>query len=103
MFHREYCRLLLIFLFLWVVGSARAGLLTLKGKETYVPGEVLVTLKAGTAPDAKLKALSLAGSAQALRKENLYKVKLAGGISVEAAIDQLKNDPAVAAVQPNYR
>jgi len=103
MFHREYCRLLLVFLFLWAAGSAQAGLLTLKGKEIYVPGEVLVTLKAGIAADAKFRALSPAGSAQALRKADVYKVKLSGGLSVEAAIDQLKKDPAVAAVQPNYR
>jgi subtilisin family serine protease len=79
------------------------GPFSIKGKPTYVPGEVLVTLKAGAPADARLHALSMMGSAKSLTRVNLYKITIAGAQSVEQAIDQLRSDPAVAAVQPNYR
>jgi thermitase len=79
------------------------GVFSLKGKPTTVPGEILITLKTGASVAARLHALSLMGSAQALHRVDFYKIKIPGGLSVEAAMDQYKNDPAVAAVQPNYR
>ncbi len=79
------------------------GPFSIKGKPTYVPGEVLVTLKAGAPADARLHALSMMGSAQSLSRADLYKITITGAQSVEQAMDQLRSDPAVAAVQPNYR
>ncbi|MGH7739896.1 MAG: S8 family peptidase [bacterium] len=76
---------------------------SLKGRPLYVPGEVLVTLKAGASFVDRAHALGLMGSAQALLRANLYKVNVAGGMSVEAAVDQFRREAAVEAVQPNYR
>jgi hypothetical protein len=85
------------------VAAPGHGIFSLKGRPTTVPGEILITLKAGAPVAARLHALSLMGSSQALHRVDLYKIKIPGGLSVEAAMDQYRNDPAVAAVQPNYR
>jgi len=86
-----------------VTGFAQAGLMTLKGMESYVPGEVLVTLKSNASSDDRLHALSLVGTSKAMRRVDFYKVEIANGVSVEAAMGQLRRESAVAAVQPNYR
>ena len=86
-----------------MTGFAQAGLMTLKGMESYVPGEVLVTLKSNASSDDRLHALSLVGTSKAMRRADFYKVEIANGVSVEAAMGQLRLEPAVAAVQPNYQ
>jgi hypothetical protein len=101
-------KILLTFLLLSLAGEALSApqILSLKGKPLYVPGEVLVTLKADASADARIHALGLLGvqsQAQALKRSDLFKMKLSAGLSVEQAVDQLKADPAVKAAQPNYR
>jgi serine protease len=102
-FYHKGSTAFLISLLLMMTNFAQAGLMTLKGMEIYVPGEVLVTLKSNASSDDRLHALSLVGTSKAMRRVDFYKVEIANGVSVEAAMGQLRQEPAVAAVQPNYR
>ena len=79
------------------------NLLSLKGKEPFVPGEVLVRFKDGTSQEARAKSMALVGASQALHHPTLIKVKLKPGMDVPAAVAQLQKDPSVQYAQPNYR
>lgn len=74
------------------------------GRAAYVPGEVLVKLKAHAAPAAAAAALSRHGVrlARPIGPERMHRVKIAVGLSVEAAVAALASDPDVEFAEPNY-
>lgn len=76
---------------------------TLRGREAYVPGEILLRLKPGASLESRAKALASAGTPQALGLSDLFKVRLKKGMEVPAAVAQMQGDPAVQYAQPNYR
>jgi subtilisin family serine protease len=81
-----------------------------QGRPTYVPGEVLVGLKAGLPMSAMGGASrSLMGSTRELRAlrrapggPSVQRVKLQPGVGVGQAILALQQDPAVEYAEPNY-
>jgi thermitase len=75
----------------------------LRGKEPFVPGEIIVRLKEGSAPESQAKALSAFGTFQALSHPHLFKIKLKPGQDVLQAVAQMAKDPAIKYAQPNYR
>ena len=76
---------------------------SLAGREAFVPGEIIVRLKEGVAPDDRVKAMASMGAARALNHPNFYKIKLKPGMDVWAAVNQMGKDPSVQYAQPNYR
>ena len=89
--------------FLVGVDFSWAEVPTLRGKELFVPGEVLVWLKDTATFNARAKVLGSYAQATALHRPDLFKLKLSQGQSVEQTVAQLKLDAAVVWVQPNYR
>ena len=75
----------------------------LNGKEAFVPGEILVRFKDGTAPETKAKSMALVGTSQAFPHPTLMKIKLRPGLDVATAVAQMQKDPSVQYAQPNYR
>ncbi len=77
---------------------------TLSAAEDYVPDEVLVRYRAG-----KRSAVASIASAKAMKVDRtidqirFHVLKLPKGLSVEKAIERLKNDPNVEYVGPNHR
>src|SRR5579859_731733 len=98
------------FFILWVSGLlfpspvlSQSYLRTTKGAGLYVPGEILVTFREGVSQQDRTRILGAAGTAQVLHRPELYKVKLAPGLTVEEAVRQAKNEGSVLIAQPNYR
>ena len=76
----------------------------------YVPGEVIVKYKTETTKEMA-QALSISSLGQGVEIKSMIKpkderpiflMKLPGGVKVEDAISQLKNDPNVEYAEPNY-
>src|SRR5271155_5110397 len=79
------------------IGSAQAArgkVSSLKGKASFVPGEVLVRLKEGASASDKAKITAM-GTAKASFIPNVFKVELVQDQDVLQAIETLKNNPAV--------
>jgi thermitase len=70
----------------------------------YVPGEVIVRFRAGTTAAARTSTLAGAqGQAvQSLGLPGVALVRLAEGVSVEAAVAELESDPDVVYAEPNF-
>ena len=69
----------------------------------FVPGEVVVRFRAGTTAAARSSTLAGAGQAvQSLGLPGATLVRLADGVSVEAAVAELESDPDVVYAEPNY-
>lgn len=72
----------------------------------HVPGEVIVRYRDGVGSSAQAASANRAGgqSADGLGRayRGLARVKLRPGVSVDTAIDTLKEDPAVLYAEPNY-
>ena len=69
----------------------------------FVPGEVVVRFRAGTTAAARSSTLAGAGQAvQSLGLPGATLVRLADGVSVEAAVAELEGDPDVVYAEPNY-
>jgi subtilisin family serine protease len=75
----------------------------LAGREGFVPGEILLRLKASASPDGRIRALASAGKSSPLNLPDLFKVRLSGGEGVLAAVERMEKDPSVQYAQPNYR
>ncbi len=74
------------------------------GSGLYVPGEILVQLRADFRPEDKDRVSKTLGKAHDFHFRNdLLRIEIAGGLSVEDALSQIKRDPAVFNAQPNYR
>ena len=95
--------IILQLLFLVLASRGSGQILGLKGKELFIPGEILVRLKETASLSMKAKALTSLGTSQALENSNYFKMKLTGGQDVLAAVEKMKQDPAVQSAQPNYR
>src|SRR5450631_3153806 len=78
-----------------LVGGARGQVRGTKGKELYVPGEILVTLKGSASIQNRAKVLGLLGEAKSLSQPDFYKIKLKGNLDVLQAVEQMKKDPGV--------
>ncbi len=94
---------ILFLLFSALAGQSLGQLAGIKGKELFVPGEMLVRLKDGLSLDQGAKSLKALGISQALENTNFYKVKLAARQEVLAAVEKMRQDPGVLWAQPNYR
>src|ERR1035441_8077660 len=81
---------------------ALAAVPSLKGREPFVPGEIIVRFKEGTSDTHRAKALSV-GAARSLKHPDFFKIKLMPGADVQTAIQQAQTDPSVQYAQPNYR
>jgi len=71
---------------------------------TYVPGEILVGVKDGVAPDA-IQAINAQLGAEIIyeyRIINAYQLRIPQGLDVPAAIDFYNNQPEVEYADPNY-
>src|ERR1700690_917328 len=86
-----------------LVSQAIGQVQSLKGRELYVPGEILVRLKEGVSSESRVKALAVVGEAKVLSQPDLFKIKLKGNLDVLQAVARVKNDPSVLSAQPNYR
>jgi len=82
---------------------AEADVLRLRGRETYVSGQMLVRFKEGASSRERDKVLGALGRSVALPHANLYKVFLLPGQDVRGAVVKVSGDPAVQYAQPNYR
>lgn len=76
---------------------------SLKGKEPFVPGEILVRFKDNASLQDRAKAMASVGASQPLTHPTLVKIKLKAGLDIQTAVNQMKNDPSVQYAQPNYR
>lgn len=76
--------------------------------QDYVPGEVIIKLKGSSSSSAVTSFKSKASNQKKMRLKgtwknlNLHHYSLKAGDSVEAAINDLSNDPDVEYVEPNY-
>ncbi len=75
---------------------------TTQGKPLFVPGEVLVRLKENTAGADKARLLGAKAHAAPSELKGVYRLELEAGEDVQARVEELKKDPAVDLVQPNY-
>src|SRR6185295_8704867 len=95
-----------LFLSAFIIGAFSGNLFgevrSLKGKQIFVPGEILVRLKEGASFDDRSRALALLGTAKVLHQPDFFKIKLKGNLEVRKAADQMQKDPAVLSAQPNY-
>jgi len=72
--------------------------------DDYVPGEILVQLKAASSASDQTRAGSALGRFQSFRfRPDILRIQITNGLSVEDAIGRIKKDPAVLQAQPNYR
>jgi len=76
-------------------------------RASVVPGELVVALKPGYLPShlsSGSRQLSRATRSLVTTRDGhqFARIQLQGGISLEQALDTYRNDPAVAAVSPNY-
>ncbi len=76
---------------------------SLRGRESYIPGEILVRFQENSSPEDRAKALGTLGKTQAKEQSSLIKIKLAGNMNSEQAIQLLRNNSSVRYAQPNYR
>jgi subtilisin family serine protease len=92
-------------IFVAVLDSSAATFSEFDMADEYVPGEVLVKLRAGTQQVASVQAVAARRSASLNRldRQGLIHIKLAPGRSVANAIDTLQQDPGVEYAQPNFR
>jgi len=74
-----------------------------KSASGYVPDEVLVRFRAGTAPAQRQQAAGAVGIRFVSLAPDVQRVRLKAGETVASAVARLAADPAVAHVQPNYR
>ncbi len=76
---------------------------TLAGKPLFVPGEVLVRLKASAADSDKARVLGAKAQTSTFESAiRVYRMELGATEDVQSRVEQLKNDPAVELAQPNY-
>lgn len=74
-------------------------------KHPYQAGEILVRFRSGISEQSKLQAHALVNGQVSKRftsVENLEKVRLPSGVSVEAALTQYRAIPSVLYAEPNY-
>ena len=86
-----------------LVGGAWGQVRGTKGKELYVPDEILITLKGSASIQNRAKVLGALGEAKGLSQPDFYKIKLKGNMDVLQAVEQMKKDPSVLSAQPNFR
>lgn len=104
LYQRRYLQFFLIIFALGPLCSmAYADVFSLRGRETYVPGEILVRFKDGTSAQSQAKALTGVGRAEAPIRPLLFKVILMPGQDVRGTVERMGQDPAVQYAQPNYR
>ena len=86
--------------------AARTGMTAPPSSAPFVPGEVLVTYKDGSTPDERHEALDSVETDAASKAEELTQatdlVDLDRGVTMAQALKELRDDPAVAAAEPNY-
>jgi hypothetical protein len=78
---------------------------SLRQKQSYVPGQVLVKLKDGVdeqAIQSIKEALSLE-TIRVVRRPSLFLMKIVNESSVEAVIERLRDFPEISYAEPNYR
>ncbi len=95
-------KIILILIVLTESVPAFAGVLSLKDKPTFVPGEVLVRFNDDAKTSDQEKAFSL-GVSQTAVTEHAYKVKLSAQADVLKMVESFKNLPGVRYAQPNYK
>ncbi|HTA76685.1 MAG TPA: S8 family serine peptidase, partial [bacterium] len=79
-----------------------AGVLSLKDRPAFIPGEVLVRFNDDAKVTDQERAFSLGVSRTAVT-EHAYKVKLSANADVLKMVESFKNSPGVRYAQPNYR
>ena len=81
--------------------QANAVVASLKGKPSFIPGEVLVRLKGGASASDKAKITAM-GTAKTSFLPNVFKIKLTQGQDVLQMVETFKKNPAIESAQPNY-
>ena len=82
---------------------AHADVAGIQGRETYVPGEILVRFNEEASLESRLKVLAVVARSENLIRPFLYHVHLVPGQDVAGAVQRMARDPAVKYAQPNYR